>query len=204
MNLLKEVEMQWLSAIISKLEAEGTDVSELKKLLKMERAKLNTLMAADLLNYFPIKQDILVKLNEIDYGSDKLKVNLCMMIPRESGVFDKNGAPEQFEATLTNALSECMKRLKTEYKEEAEKLKEVHIPDMITASHDHPIKLTIGTQTLYVENGEIDKSLAWEVDSYNASTKDLTLKAGMIIKTLTITTGDYVDTGVHTVVITQS
>ena len=41
MNLLKEVEMQWLSAIISKLEAEGTDVSELKKLLKKERAKLN-------------------------------------------------------------------------------------------------------------------------------------------------------------------
>ena len=204
MKLLREVEMQWLSAIISKLEADGTDVSALKELLKKERAKVNTLLAADLVNYFPIKKDILLKLNEVKYGGDKLCVNLSMLIPRESGVFDKSSAPEPFEATLTNALSECMRKLKEEYIEETEKLKEVHIPDMITASHDHPIKLTIGTQTLYTENGTIDKSLAWEVDSYNSVNKEITLKAGTVIKVLTITTGDYADLGVKTVVITQS
>lgn len=201
--MLTETEIKWFAAVINRLQADGMDVSALKLLLKKERAKINALMTTDLIDYFPIKQEVIVKLNCVDYGKSNLGVNMCLVIPRESGVFDKNSAPELFEATLINAISECLKKLKDEFKEEAEKLKEQVESDMITASHDHPIKLTIGTITLYCEEGTIDKSLNWEVDHWDSSIKDITLKAGTIIKTLRVTTGDYVDTGVHTVVVTQ-
>ena len=76
---------------------------------------------------------------------------------------------------------------------------------MITASVEKPIILTIGTMTLYVSDGQIDKSLSWQVDSYNDVDKTITLKSGLIIKTLTISNGTYIEPvdGNKNVVISQ-
>ena len=201
--MLTETEMQFFTTIINRLEADGEDVTALKKLLAKERSKINEVMSTDLINYFPITRDIMTKINEVEYGTGRLKVDIDVLLTRESGIFDKNARPELFESVLCNAISECLRNIKTEYKEEVDKLKVQLEQDMITASHDHPIILTIGTMTLYVEEGQIDRSLAWEVDSYEDSTKEMTLKAGTIIKTLKIARGDYVPGGVKTVVITQ-
>jgi len=202
--MLTQIEFSWLAAVINKLEADGQDVRELKKLMAKERARVNALMATDLVDYFPIGRDILTKLNGVEYGNRNLRVDVTMLLPRENGVFDKNSAPELFESVLGNAINECIRNLKKEYIEETEKLKQMEETDLITASVDHPIILTIGTMTLYVNEGQIDKSLSWQVEEYKDATKEITLKSGLILKTLVVARGDYLaDQKSNNVVITQ-
>lgn len=202
--MLTQIEFSWLAAVINKLEADGQDVRDLKKLMAKERARVNALMAVDLVDYFPIGKDIMTKLDSVDYGSKNLKVEVTMLLPRESGVFDKNSAPELFESVLGNAINECLRNIKKEYVEETEKLKQKEETELITASTEHPIILTIGTMTLYVNEGQIDKTLSWQVESYKEATKEITLKSGLILKTLVISRGDYLaDQISNNVVITQ-
>ena len=202
--MLTQIEFSWLAAVINKLEADGQDVRDLKKLMAKERARVNALMAVDLVDYFPIGKDIMTKLDGVDYGSKNLKVEVTMLLPRESGVFDKNSAPELFESVLGNAINECLRNIKKEYVEETEKLKQKEETELITASTEHPIILTIGTMTLYVNEGQIDKTLSWQVESYKEATKEITLKSGLILKTLVISRGDYLaDQISNNVVITQ-
>nr|DAN24175.1 MAG TPA: hypothetical protein [Caudoviricetes sp.] len=202
--MLTQIEFSWLAAVINKLEADGQDVRDLKKLMAKERARVNALMAVDLVDYFPIGKDIMTKLDSVDYGSKNLKVEVTMLLPRESGVFDKNSAPELFESVLGNAINECLRNIKKEYVEETEKLKQKEETELITASTEHPIILTIGTMTLYVNEGQIDKTLSWQVESYKEATKEITLKSGLILKTLVISRGDYLADQINNnVVITQ-
>ena len=202
--MLTQLEFNYLSTVINKLEADGQDVRALKELMARERARVNALMATDLVDYFPIGKDIMTKLDNVEYGSKNLRVDLTLLLPRETGVFDKNSAPELFESILTNALNECVRNLKKEYIEETEKLKQRVETNMLMASTEKPIILTIGTMTLYVNEGQIDKSLSWQVDSYNELAKELTLKSGLILKTLVISRGDYLqDQASNNVVITQ-
>ena len=202
--MLTQIEFSWLAAVINKLEADGQDVRDLKKLMAKERARVNALMATDLVDYFPIGRDILTKLNGVEYGNRNLRVDVTMLLPRENGVFDKNSAPELFESVLGNAINECIRNLKKEYVEETEKLKQREETDLITASTEHPIILTIGTMTLYVNEGQIDKSLSWQVEEYKDATKEITLKSGLILKTLVVSRGDYLaDQKSNNVVITQ-
>lgn len=202
--MLTQLEFNYLSTVINKLEADGQDVRALKELMARERARVNALMATDLVDYFPIGKDIMTKLDNVEYGSKNLHVDLTLLLPRETGVFDKNSAPELFESILTNALNECVRNIKAKYIEETEKLKQRVETNMLTASTEKPIILTIGTMTLYVNEGQIDKSLSWQVDSYNELTKELTLKSGLILKTLVIARGDYLqDQASNNVVITQ-
>ena len=202
--MLTQLEFNYLSTVINKLEADGQDVRALKELMARERARVNALMATDLVDYFPIGKDIMTKLDNVEYGSKNLRVDLTLLLPRETGVFDKNSAPELFESILTNALNECVRNIKKEYIEETEKLKQRVETNMLMASTEKPIILTIGTMTLYVNEGQIDKSLSWQVDSYNELAKELTLKSGLILKTLVISRGDYLqDQASNNVVITQ-
>ena len=202
--MLTQLEFNYLSTVINKLEADGQDVRLLKELMARERARVNALMATDLVDYFPIGRDIMTKLDNVEYGSKNLRVDLTLLLPRETGVFDKNSAPELFESILTNALNECVRNLKKEYIEETEKLKQRVETNMLTASTEKPIVLTIGTMTLYINEGQIDKSLSWQVDSYKELTKEITLKSGLILKTLVVARGDYLqDQANNNVVITQ-
>ena len=58
--------------------------------------------------------------------------------------------------------------------------------------------------TLYVNEGQIDKTLSWQVESYKEATKEITLKSGLILKTLVISRGDYLADQINNnVVITQ-
>lgn len=203
--MLTQLEFNYLSTVINKLEADGQDVRLLKELMARERARVNALMATDLVDYFPIGRDIMTKLDNVEYGSKNLRVDLTLLLPRETGVFDKNSAPELFESILTNALNECVRNLKKEYIEETEKLKQRVETNMLTASTEKPIVLTIGTMTLYINEGQIDKSLSWQVDSYKELTKEITLKSGLILKTLVVARGDYLqDQANNNVVITQA
>ena len=203
--MLTQLEFNYLSTVINKLEADGQDVRLLKELMARERARVNALMATDLVDYFPIGRDIMTKLDNVEYGSKNLRVDLTLLLPRETGVFDKNSAPELFESILTNALNECVRNLKKEYIEETEKLKQRVETNMLTASTEKPIILTIGTMTLYINEGQIDKSLSWQVDSYKELTKEITLKSGLILKTLVVARGDYLqDQSNNNVVITQA
>ena len=203
--MLSTLEFQYLATVINKLEADGQDVRALKELMARERARVNALMAADLIDYLPITKDIMTKIDDVDYGGKNLKVKLSLFLPREVGVFDKNSAPELFESILANAVNECLKKLKDEYVEECNNLKTKVEQDMITASVEKPIILIIGTMTLYVSEGQIDKSLSWQVDSYNDVDKTIMLKSGLIIKTLTISSGTYIEPvdGNKNVVISQ-
>lgn len=168
--MLSEKEMQELSNLASKLQVEGYDVDDIKDILAAEREKINTAAITDLINYFPITDNIGVKLAHINYGYGKLTLNTTITLERNTGVFDINSKPDMFESILRNALYNCLRDIKEEYTKEVYELNPSSSPTtIITASSTNPISFTIGTNVLYTEAGTIDTSLAWTVDDIKDS-----------------------------------
>lgn len=162
--MLSEKEMQELSNLASKLSVEGYNVDDIKSILAAERAKINTAAMADLINYFPITNNIGVRLSNISYGSSKLTLNTTLTLERISGVFDINSRPDMFESILRNAVYNCLKSIKAEYIDEVNELNPVPAPStIITASTTNPISFTIASNVLYTEVGSIDTASAWTV-----------------------------------------
>ena len=171
--MLTEKDMQELSTLASKLQLEGYDVSTVRTILQSERAKINSQLVIDLVDYFPITANIAVRLADIEYGYNNLRLNTSVTLQRTTGVFDKNSKPDTFESVLRNAVANCLKNIKAEYLNEVEKLKPSSgggtSSTIITASTENPIILTIGSNTLYVEVGTIDTSIAWAISSITDS-----------------------------------
>lgn len=172
--MLSEKEMQELSNLASKLSVEGYDVDDIKDILSAEREKINTAAITDLINYFPITDNIGVKLAHINYGYNKLTLNTTITLERNTGVFDINSRPDMFESMLRNALYNCLRGIKEEYTEEVNELNPVPpATTIITATATNPISFTIGSNVLYTEAGTINTALAWTVgdikDSAGAS-----------------------------------
>lgn len=172
--MLSEKEMQELSNLASKLSVEGYDVDDIKDILSAEREKINTAAITDLINYFPITDNIGVKLAHINYGYNKLTLNTTITLERNTGVFDINSRPDMFESMLRNALYNCLRSIKEEYTEEVNELNPVPpATTIITATATNPISFTIGSNVLYTEAGTINTALAWTVgdikDSAGAS-----------------------------------
>ena len=170
--MLNERDMQELSSLASKLQLEGYDVSTIRTILDADRAKINSQLVIDLTDYFPITANIAVRLADIEYGYRNLRLNTTVTLERTIGVFDKNSKPDSFESTLRNAVANCLKNIKAEYLNEVAKL----VPSsgggtssIITASTSNPIILTIGSNSLYVEVGTIDTSIAWTITSITDS-----------------------------------
>lgn len=172
--MLNERDMLELSSLASKLQLEGYDVSTIRAILATERSNINSQLVVDLTDYFPITANIGVKLSNIEYGYRNLRLNTLVTLERTTGVFDKNSKPEMFDSILRNAVANCLKNIKSEYLAEVAKL----IPSsggsptstVITASSTNPIILTIGSNSLYVEVGTIDTSIAWTITSITDST----------------------------------
>lgn len=162
--MLSERDMQELSILASKLYVEGYNVDDIKAILDAERAKINTAAMADLISYFPITNNIGVRLANINYGYNKLTLNPVITLERISGVFDVNSKPYMFEDILRNALCNCLKNIKAEYLNEVNELNPVPAPStIITASATNPISFTVGSNVLYTEVGTIDTAIAWTV-----------------------------------------
>lgn len=166
--------MQELSNLASKLSVEGYDVDDIKDILAAEREKINTAAITDLINYFPITDNIGVKLAHINYGYNKLTLNTTITLERNTGVFDINSRPDMFESMLRNALYNCLRNIKEEYTEEVNELNPAPpTTTIITATATNPISFTIGSNVLYTEAGTINTALAWTVgdikDSAGAS-----------------------------------
>lgn len=214
--MLSERDMQELSILASKLSVEGYNVSDIMAILTAERAKINSAAITDLMNYFPITNNIGLKLSKIEYGYNKLNINMAMSLERISGVFDINSKPDMFEDILRNAIYNCLKDIKQKYTDEVNELGTVPTPPstVVTASTSDPISFTVGTNVLYTEVGTIDTALAWTVadikDSAGASidssgisetatgTNPLTLEItdGTTTLTFTITSGTYDGTAI--------
>ena len=208
--MLSEREMQELSILASKLSVEGYNVTDIRDILAAERARINTAAMTDLINYFPITNNIGVKLSKINYGYNKLTLNTAITLERTTGVFDENSKPTMFEDILRNTLYNCLRDIKDEYKKEVDELNPSPTPStIITASTTNPISFTIGSSVLYTEAGTIDTAFAWTVvdieDSSAASidgsgipitattANPLTLDVtdGTTTLTFTITSGTY-------------
>lgn len=169
--MLSDRDMQELSILASKLAVEGYDVSDIRDILAAERAKINIAAMADLINYFPITNNIGIKLSKINYGSNKLTLNTTITLERASGVFDINSKPNMFEDILRNALYNCLKDIKQSYLDEVDELNPTPpASTIITASTASPISFTIGSNVLYTEVGTIDTALAWTVVDIKDST----------------------------------
>ena len=170
--MLNERDMQNLSFLASKLQLEGYDVATIRAILEAERKKINSQLVIDLTDYFPITANIGIKLADIEYGYQKLRMNTSITVERNMGVFDKNSKPEMFESILRNAVAGCLKNIKAEYLKEVNKLVPSVTPESSTktASVDNPLVLTIGSNSLYVEVGTIDTSIAWTITSITDST----------------------------------
>lgn len=172
--MLNERDMQELSSLASKLQIEGYDVASIKAILAQERANINAQLVVDLVDYFPITANIGIRLADIEYGYKNLRLNTSISLERTMGVFDVNSKPELFEGVLRNAVSNCLKNIKAEYLKEVDKLKPSDSSSptstIITASTANPIILTIGSNSLYVEVGTIDTSIAWTISSIEDST----------------------------------
>lgn len=169
-KMLSEREMQELSNLASKLSVEGYDVDEIKAILAAEREKINSVAIADLINYFPITDNIGVKLAHINYGYNKLTLNATITLERNTGVFDINSKPEMFESILRNALYNSLRELKEEYLKEVNELNPAPpVTTTITATPANPISFTIGTNVLYTEVGTIDTAMAWTVSDIKDS-----------------------------------
>lgn len=214
--MLSERDMQELSILASKLSVEGYNVSDIMAILTAERAKINSAAITDLMNYFPITNNIGLKLSKIEYGYNKLNINMAMSLERINGVFDINSKPDMFEDILRNAIYNCLKDIKQKYTDEVNELGTVPTPPstIVTASTSDPISFTVGTNVLYTEVGTIDTALAWTVadikDSAGASidssgtsetatgTNPLTLEItdGTTTLTFTITSGTYDGTAI--------
>jgi len=170
--MLTERDMQELSSLASKLQIEGYDVTTIRTILQNERSKINSQLVIDLTDYFPITSNISVKLSDIEYGYRNLRLNTSVKLERTTGVFDKNSKPDYFEGILRNAVSNCLKNIKAEYLKEVEKLTPSSggsTSSIITASTTDPIILTIGSNSLSVEVGTIDTSIAWTITSITDS-----------------------------------
>lgn len=169
-KMLSEREMQELSNLASKLSVEGYDVDEIKAIIAAEREKINSVAIADLINYFPITDNIGVKLAHINYGYNKLTLNTTITLERNTGVFDINSKPEMFESILRNALYNSLRGLKEEYLKEVNELNPAPpVTTTITATPANPISFTIGTNVLYTEAGAIDTAMAWTVSDIKDS-----------------------------------
>lgn len=172
--MLNERDMQELSTLASKLQIEGYDVTTIRTILAAERANINAQLVIDLTDYFPITANIGVRIADIEYGYRNLRLNSTVTLERTIGVFDKNSKPEMFESILRNAVANCLKNIKAEYLNEVAKL----VPSsgggasstVITASSSNPIIFTIGSNSLYVEVGTIDTSIAWTITAITDST----------------------------------
>lgn len=169
--MLSEKEMQELSNLTSKLAVEGYNVKDIKDILAAEREKINTAAIKDLINYFPITDNIGVKLAHINYGGyGTLTLNATITLERNTGVFDFNSKPEMFESILRNALYNCLRGIKEEYTKEVEELNPAPtVTTIITATAANPISFTIGTNVLYTEAGTIDTAMAWTVSGIKDS-----------------------------------
>lgn len=171
--MLSERDMQELSTLASKLQLEGYDVTTIRTILASERANINAQLMIDLRDYFPITSNIGIRLADIEYGYKNLRLNTSVTLERASGVFDKNSKPDMFEGVLRNAVYNCLKNIKAEYLKEVEKLApsgdSTPSSTIITASTTDPIVLTIGSNSLYVEVGTIDTSIAWTISSITDS-----------------------------------
>ena len=171
--MLNERDMLELSTLASKLQLSGYDVSTIRTILAQERAKINSQLVIDLTDYFPITANIGVKLSDIEFGYNKLRLNTTLILERTIGVFDKNSKPEMFESILGNAVARCLKNIKAEYLNEVAKLTPSSgssTSSIVTASASDPIVLTIGSNSLYVEVGTIDTSISWTITSIEDST----------------------------------
>lgn len=169
--MLTENDMATFSCMIAKLSTEGYDVSSIRDILIQERKKINVAEAADLTAYFPIKDNIQLKLASIKYGMQPLTVNLQLIVERLSGVFDANSKPERFEGILKNAVYNCLKSLKEQYTKEVESLLDKKTTTVKKGTSANPLSFTFGTNNdvLYADSGSIDVAVAWTVQSITDS-----------------------------------
>ena len=167
--MLSENDMSNLAGLTSKLAVEGYDVQPLKDILATERKKINLAEAADLTQYFPIKDTIQLKVGDIKYGLQPLAINLQLIVERLSGVFDKNTKPELFESILKNAIYNCLKSIKSQYAKEVNDLIDDGTSTVKTATAANPLSFTFNGNTLYAESGSIDTAVAWTVSTITDS-----------------------------------
>jgi hypothetical protein len=182
--MLTENDMSNLAGLTSKLAVEGYDVQPLKDILATERGKINLAEAADLTQYFPIKDTIQLKMGDIKYGLQPLAINLQLIVERLSGVFDKNTKPEMFESILKNAIYNCLKNIKAQYAQEIQYLINGGVTTTKTATPANPLSFTFGGNTLYTEAGSIDTAVAWAVSTITDSSSN-NLSGGGVTTTAT-------------------
>lgn len=180
--MLSERDMQELSNLSSKLAVEGYDVDSIKAILSAERAKINAAEMVELLEYFGISDNIGVRLAKINYGFNKLTLNITATLEKLEGIFNDEGRPDMFEGVLRNSIFNCLKNIKTEYIKEVEELSPItETSTEKTASVDNPLIFTIATNVLYAETGTVETAIAWTVSDIKDSNGDSIDNSGTAI-----------------------